>query len=216
MAKPKETASAERRITIPPINKKRIQITLVADSSLVTHKWSDKAKREMLDKQMKKAKQAKEAKDPWKDFCESMYWLTKKPADPKPEDIKKAKFGFPAVAFKSAAVTACTQTANITKVMARQAFHVVGDLVEIQGPPPEMREDMVRIGNGVADVRYRGEFLKWKVTLVVEYNANVISAEQVINLFNLAGFGVGIGEGRPEKDQDRGRFHVATEREVAP
>ena len=44
----------------------------------------------------------------------------------------------------------------------------------------------------------------------VRFNANVLSAEQIINLFNTAGFGVGIGEWRSEKDGQHGLFHVAT------
>jgi len=71
-----------------------------------------------------------------------------------------------------------------------------------------MREDMVRIAMGTADIRYRGEFKQWKVRLLVRYNASVLSPAQIYNLFNLAGFGVGVGEGRPEKNGSWGMFHV--------
>ena len=91
---------------------------------------------------------------------------------------------------------------------ARGAFHIDGDLVSIQGKPT-MREDMVRIGKGVADIRYRGEFKTWSVRLRIRYNANVLSAEQIINLFETAGFGIGVGEHRPQKNGQNGLFHVA-------
>jgi hypothetical protein len=48
----------------------------------------------------------------------------------------------------------------------------------------------------------------------VRFNANVLSAAQIVNLFNTAGFGVGIGEWRPEKDGQFGMFHVATADEL--
>ncbi|KKL87021.1 hypothetical protein LCGC14_1938870, partial [marine sediment metagenome] len=121
---------------------------------------------------------------------------------------KKNKYGFPAIAFKKAAVDACSHVDGLTKVLARGGFHVVGEMVEIKGKP-RMREDMVRIAMGTADIRYRGEFPEWSCTLSIRHNPNVLSAEQIINLFNVAGFAVGIGEGRPQKDQSWGMFHVA-------
>ena len=48
-------------------------------------------------------------------------------------------------------------------------------------------------------------------TLDITYNASAITPAQVVNLLNIGGFGVGVGEWRPEKDGGFGRFHVATE-----
>jgi hypothetical protein len=193
-------------IAIPKINVQQMEIVLVGDSPLISHAWSAKAKKEMLDKQMKKAKAQKEAKDPWRDYCDSLYWLTARPEKATEKDIAKAKFGFPCVAFKAAAVGAC-RFAEIKMTEARGAFHVVGEFAHIQGTP-EIREDMVRVGMGTADIRYRGEFKQWQTALVVSYNGDALSPEQIVNLFNVAGFGVGVGEWRPEKDGSYGRFHV--------
>lgn len=208
----KKPARGKKPVTIeiPEMQIKRLDITLIGDSPLVTHAWSDKAKKMILDKQMKKAKQAKEARDPWGEFLDSMYWMTQRPMenpDPDKFDPEAHTFGFPAIAFKVAAVDACSYCDGITKVAARGTFHVDGDLIEINGTP-EMREDMVRIGMGTADLRYRAEFKEWSVTLPVRYNARVLSAEQVVNLFQIAGFAVGVGEHRPQKDGTWGTFHV--------
>jgi hypothetical protein len=208
----KNGASREAKIDLPKLNIERARITLVGDSGLITHRWSEKAKREMLDKQMKKAKSKKGAKDPERDFFESLYWLTEKPVDPSMDDVQKATFGFPAVAFKSAAVDACSHVDGVTKVEARGAFHIDGEFVTIEGTP-DMREDMVKIGMGTSDLRYRGEFRKWRCSFVVRYNANVLSLEQIVNLFNTAGFAIGVGEWRPAKDGSNGMFHVAGEGE---
>lgn len=186
---------ARETITLPALNLQTIRLRLVGDSPLICHAWSEKAKREMLDKQMKKAKQAKEAKDPRADFEQSLY--------PHPD----GGFGFPAVAFKNAAVDACSSIAGVTKVEARGAFHIIGDLVKIEGTPSP-REDMVRIGMGTADIRYRGEFKQWSADIALRYNASVLSAEQIANLFNTAGFAVGVGEWRPQRDGSFGMFHV--------
>ena len=91
---------------------------------------------------------------------------------------------------------------------------IKGEFVTIKGPPPSMREDVARVGMGTADLRHRGEFDPWSATLTVKFNANVLSAAQVVNLFQTAGFAVGIGDWRPERDGIYGRFHVASENEA--
>ena len=195
-------------VMIPEIQQKTLMLKVVGDSPLIVHKWSEKAKKEILEKQMKKATKAKEAKDPWMDYCESMYWLTPMPEKPTQEDIEKAKFGFPATAFKAAAIDAGYQQGYLAKkTTARGAFYIVGDMVEIQGTP-NIREDMVKIGMGIADIRYRGEFKNWSAELTIRYNPNVMSAEQIVNLINLGGFSNGVGEWRQSKDGCFGIFHV--------
>jgi hypothetical protein len=199
--------SEAKEITIPAIEIQTFDLRIVGDSPLIVHAWSEKAKKEMLDKHMKKATKGREAKNPFADFCDSLYWLTEKPKNPTMDDVLKAKFGFPVIAFKSAAVDGGYQsgvTAN--KTTSRGAFHVIGEFAEIEGVPI-MREDAVRIV-GTADIRYRGEFKEWATTLTIRFNSNAMSLEQIANLFNIGGFGVGVGEWRPQKDGSNGMFHV--------
>jgi len=189
----------EQLIEVKKINIKKVIVELVGDSPLIVHAWSAKAKKEMLDKQMKKAKGPKQAKDPERDYKDAFYRLP----DGKP--------GFPTIAFKGAAVSAAGRFSDGMKMTeVRGCFHIEGELTEIIGEP-NMREDMVRVGMGTADIRYRPEFKQWRTSLSVRYNADAISLEQIVNLFNMAGFGVGVGEWRPEKDGLFGMFHVATD-----
>jgi hypothetical protein len=82
-------------------------------------------------------------------------------------------------------------------------------MAEIKGSIPEIREDMVRIGMGSADLRYRGEFKNWHMDLVIEYNSGGnLTLDQIVNVINAGGYIVGIGEWRPEKDGTFGRYHV--------
>lgn len=192
-------AKVDEPIELPQLRIVRMEVTLVGDSPLICHAWSKKAKEEMLAKQMKKAKAARAAKDPEADFRESLY--------PHPE----GGYGFPTVAFKGSAVDACSHVSNISKVEARGAFHIIGDMAKLEGTPT-MREDMVRIGMGTADIRYRGEFKEWRTTLRLRFNENVLSPEQILNLFNTAGFAIGVGEWRPQKDGSFGMFHVEASR----
>lgn len=207
-------STKDATVTIPAINIQYATIRVVGDSPLIVHKWSEKAKKEILDKQMKKAKtKGHDAKDPVRDFIESLYWINGEPENKTEEGFAHAiesgaRFGFPSVAFKASAVSAGYRS-GVTrdKVSMNAAFHIDGELVEIKGIP-EMREDMVRIGMGTADIRYRGMFSEWSATIQVKYNASAISLEQLVNLINLGGFACGLGEWRPEKGGQFGMFHV--------
>lgn len=185
-------------IVLPRLDTPVIEITLVGTSPLITHAWSAKAIKMMEDKQGGKATAGRENKDPQKEMEGAIY----RTPDGKP--------GIPAISFKNAAVTACTSLgkATITKVMARQAFHVIGDILPIEGEY-HLRRDMVRVGMGTADIRYRPCWNEWSVKIQVQYNARVISAEQLVNLMNVAGFSVGVCEWRPECNGQCGRFRVA-------
>lgn len=204
----------EQVVTIPALDIRTATVKIVGDSPLIMHKWSEKAKKEILDKQMKKAKsKGHDAKDPFADFISSMYWLDGEPENKTTEGFAAAleagaRFGFPSTAVKAAAVAAAYR-AGITKNMVSMngAFHILGEFVEIHGEPV-MREDMVKVGMGVADIRYRGEFPEWWSSFTVRYNAAVLSLEQLINMINMGGFACGIGEWRAEKGGVYGSFHI--------
>jgi len=191
------------QIKVPNLDLRLTYLPIVGVTPLICHAWSEKAKKMILDKQTGVASTGREHKNPEQDFRDSLY------------DFPGGGYGFPAVAFKASAVSACTSLGkSITKVAARQAFHVMADdpktgLVKITGKP-EMRDDMVRVGMGTADIRFRGQFFPWSCKLGVRYNARVLSIEQIANIFNTAGFAVGVGEWRSERDGEYGQFEVAS------
>lgn len=211
----KKSAEATTMIEIPGINTETIVVKVEGTSPLITNAWSKKAKEMLLGKQMKKASSGREAKDPFRDFCESMYWLDGMPASPTEEDVQNARFGFPAVGFKSAAIDGAYQSGRIPKkTTARGSFFILGEMVEIIGHP-QMREDMCKIGMGIADVRYRAEFKEWSAYLHIEYDRNATSPEILTNMLNIGGFSNGVGEWRPARDGDFGRFRVVEVGEAA-
>jgi hypothetical protein len=195
-------------VFIPKIETIQTTVEVRGISPLIVHAWGKKAKEMMRAKQQKLATRAREAKDPEQDFNESRY------INEKGEDC------LPVIAFKSCAVEAGV-IAGVHKTTLRKAFfvgHPGQDLVPIldgngkpysdKGSKPTMREDMVRVGMGVADMRYRAEYRDWSVKIPVEFNPRIISMEQLCNLFDNAGYSVGICEWRPEKDGQFGRFRL--------
>ena len=212
--------AATEVIEIRPIEIKKVTIRIVGDTPLIMHAWSEKAKRMMLEAQMGVAKgKKKEAKNPVDDFIRSMYWLTPMPEDGTMESFeeaiaKGARFGFPVTAFKQAAISAAYRMGWAKdKMSMRGAFFIDSDengMIEIHSDTPEMREDMVKVGMGTADIRYRGEFKNWYADLTISYNANgQYSLENIVNIINAGGYVCGVGEWRPERDGQNGMFHVA-------
>ena len=211
--------AATEVIEIRPIEIKKVTIRIVGDTPLIMHAWSEKAKRMMLEAQMGIAKgKKKEAKNPVDDFIRSMYWLTPMPEDGTMESFEEAiengaRFGFPVTAFKQAAISAAYRMGWAKdKMSMRGAFFIDSDengMIEIHSDTPEMREDMVKVGMGTADIRYRGEFKNWYSDLTISYNANgQYSLENIVNIINAGGYVCGVGEWRPERDGQNGMFHV--------
>ena len=212
-------------IEIRPIQIQKATIHIVGDTPLIMHAWSEKAKREMLEKQMKATKtKSRDAKNPVEDFIRSMYWLSPMPEEMTMDAFEEsvangARFGFPITAFKQAAISAAYRMGwTKDKMSMRGAFFIDGDenqMLEIKSDAPIMREDMVKVGgmSKTADIRYRGEFKTWEIPLRLKFNRDgKYTLEQILNMVNFGGFGVGIGEWRPERD---GQFEEESDVEVA-
>lgn len=182
-------------LIIPKPDVQVAKVKIVGTAPLIVHAWSEKARKMIQDKQAKKAKGPKEARDPKADYEASFYVA------------EEGWYGVPACAFKAALVGAARQVDGMSMVMAKRSFFVLGDgpskdgghdLTRIRHPvPPRMRTDMVRLESGVADVRYRPEFPQWSAELTIRFNAGIMSAEQLLNLVALAGAWEGCCEWRP-------------------
>ena len=207
MKMPKITVE-EQKIKIPPLAFALANITLIGDTPLLVNKFSEKSKVEMLEKQMKRAKAAKPARDPEAEVQAALYVIESK-------STKKAKFyGIPAGGLKNCCVSACRFISGVPMTIARGAFQIISDnpenLIEIKGSKPVIDERIVRIGGfkKTAMVRFRPRFDEWSLSFKVKYNQSIISPEQLLNLFENAGFAVGLCEHRPEKNGNNGMFSV--------
>lgn len=219
MAKKKAAAPETQGpvVNIPTIRREMMEIEIRGLSpGYLSHRFSDKQRDAIRDKQQKKAPTTtgRQAKDPDGDFHGSIYFIGD---DPGTGNEAEGRFGCPAISFKLATVAACRLIEGVSMVEARQMFFIRGcddapHLVEIEGCTPIIQEDVVKTPprTGAADLRYRALFQDWTATLRVEYLANCISAEQLINLINLGGFSVGIGDWRPEKSGNYGRYEIVS------
>ncbi len=216
--------AAEKVLEIRRMELVKVKVRVMGDTPLIMHAWDEKAKLILANPELAKLYK-KDPRNPVHSFIQSMYWITEKPqtkATMAPEDCEElfaeavrngAKWGFPVTAFKQAAISAAYRMGwSKDKMSLRGAFYIDADengLVEIHSDTPVLREDMVKIGMGTADIRWRGEFRNWYADLNITYNASgQYSLEDIINIINAGGYICGVGEWRPERDGQYGMYHV--------
>lgn len=185
-------------VNLKQIETATVNIRIVGMSPLIQHKWSEKAKKQMRDKQAGKKTKVRDAREPENEFVEATYFT---------ED---GKFGVPVDAIKASWIGAAHKDLGIEKTLVKKALFVECNdgnrVLPMECSEPVMREDCVRVGAGSTDLRYRPEFRSWAVEITLQYDSSMLTIEDIINLINRAGFGVGLCEWRPEKGGEFGRY----------
>jgi hypothetical protein len=189
-------------ISLKPIARAKMTFGIRGTSPIIMHQWSEKAKAMMRDKQQAgKKTRERELRKPAEEAMAATY---------RTED---GDVGIPAMAFKSAILTAAHKDIGIEKTLVRKALFLICKdpglvLAFTECDEPIVREDMVRVGMGAADLRYRPEFRNWKCVVELEIDAELLQDGDVLALVGRAGFGVGLCEWRPEKGGEFGRFEI--------
>lgn len=192
------------------INRIAVTVKAMPGALLVIHAFAEKAKQEIRDKQGKKAKKAKEMRDPNAEFLAARYLNE--------QGLECA----PVTAIKKSIITAATAFDGLTKVALRQAVFVAPEddpasaylpIETLKGKPSigVMREDAVTIGINTRGLTYRPEYKDWQLRFTIDFNARMVSEEQLRALVDQAGWGVGICEGRPERSSALGwgRYEIS-------
>lgn len=199
----KSKASANKEassITLKPIRRQIITVRIVGKSPLIQHQWSEKARKMMRDKHAGKKTKDREVRDPQKEGEEAAYRTV------------DGRYGVPAMAIKSALIEAAHKDLGIEKTLVRKALFLVchdpGDILPLECEEPVIQENVVRVGQGSADLRYRPYFFNWACEVTWEIDAELLKVSDLLVLLDRAGFGVGLGEWRPEKGGEYGRFEI--------
>jgi hypothetical protein len=190
-----------RTITIPEVKFQALTVRIKGQTPLIVHRFGELAQKGITDKQGGAPKVKKGARKPLEEFRDSLY----------PINVERDLYGFPAGGIKKSLVSAGGRYAEEQQVVLRGAVNIPAELLLIEGSLPVMRQDTVRLA-GIgrpASVAYRPAFSPWEIAVPVVFNTGIIQEGQVINLFALAGFGVGIGDWRVEKNGTYGMFEVA-------
>jgi hypothetical protein len=195
---------------------KTFSVWIVGDTPLIVHAWSEKARRQMLEKQVKATRPGKEARDPQSDFVSSLY------------DMGDGRYGFPAMGVKNCILSAAHKDKGIARSAVMSALWLNADMVRVRpalagaicdmpllriyAGEPEMREDMVKVGVGLnktASLAYRAQFTVWAIKVSGRFNASVLTEEALAFLIEECGVASGLGEWRNERKGMFGAFHIA-------
>lgn len=197
-------------VKLDPIKVKTIQVSIRGISPLISHQFSEKARKQMRDKKLGQKVKNREVADPESELEAATYRLS------------DGSFGVPATAIKNAMTEAAHKDLGIPRTVLRRGLFIIADdtptggvpLVRLRTTERIMREDVVRVGMGSSDLRWRPEFPKWELDLRIQYDTEWLQVETIVGLLQRAGFGIGIGEWRPERDGDFGRFEIVKQEEV--
>jgi hypothetical protein len=119
--------------------------------------------------------------------------------------------GIPAGAFRQAMVSAC-RLVGFQMTLAKLSLFIAADGIDkVDGVPlvkivgtPERIDMAVRNKARTPDIRVRPMWREWSARVVVSYDADQFSREDVANLMLRVGLQVGIGEGRPDSRDSTG------------
>ena len=194
------TATAET-ITIKAPNFQSVTVRIVGTSPLVQHRFWKKG--EMMAAQeagrQSKSRKKSEARDFEADFRQASH------------QSPEGWYGVPASAFRNGMISAC-RIVGFKMTQAKLAVFVRQDGVDQDGLPivkllagePENYTSYARNANGSVDIRARPMWREWGTELKVDYDADLFSATDVVNLLARVGVQVGVGEGRPDSKMSAG------------
>ena len=201
----------ENVIELKPLGNRFIEVTIAGDSDLVLNKMNDVSTKMLIEKRKDKA-QSTEKANIWESIITSMHWRDGKPEDFSEKGLLEAlKNNAPCItsfglkkSFGDAVVRSEIDKYK-TKFDANVNVVSKGGLVPITFVEHSIDEKLMSPKKGSPVLAHLNRFSGWKATFTVSFMQNVYSAEQIVNIINIAGFGLGIGSGR---SSGVGRYHV--------
>jgi hypothetical protein len=193
-----------KHVMIEAPNFETAKITIVGDTKLVQHKFSQKARTQIMDKQtlgnVGKKGRKKEPRDFDEIYRQAIYIST------------DGWYGIPAISFRKAMISAC-RVCGYQMTKGKLALFCEADGYDDEGTPlvkiakgePHRHDGYGRIANGNIDINVRPMWDEgWEAVVRIRYDADMFSNIDVVNLLSRAGMQVGIGEGRPDSKESCG------------
>lgn len=201
----------EKVIEIQAIQPINMIVEIEGDSDLIINKMNDATVRDLTKERTGKAKEI-EKKNKWEEIITAVHWLEGKPDEFTEETFREwSKTKTPCItafglkkSFGNAVVRNKIDT-YATKFDASVNIPVSNNLVPITFAEHYVDEKLMSPKKGAPVLSRLNRFTGWRAEIPVSFIDNVFSEEQIINIINLAGFGIGIGSGR---SSGYGRYHV--------
>lgn len=203
---------ATQTIEIKRIDVKQVTVKIVGDGDLILNKMNDVSTRQLTDQRKNKAKDL-EVPNEWEQIITAMHWRDGKPTDFSEQGLIDAlKNNAPCLtAFglkKSFGEAVVRNEIDKFKTKFDPSVNIIakGNLIPIKFTEHYIDEKLMSPMRGKPVLVRMNRFSGWSAEFTIQFTENVYSLEQIINIINLAGFGLGIGSGRTS---GYGRYHVA-------
>lgn len=200
--------STEGTIRVPAPDLREIVVKLRSLSPLLCDRYSERVMADIADREAHPNKRRpKQAREPGVEYRDSLYVIAEANGSP-------AVLGFPRAGLKKSLLSAAERFCGL-KSMAPTLSGAIQILGENGGPyfalrnaEPREREDPRALKGVRVSLIYRMEIPEWEADVRVVHDADLFDVEQIVNLFTRAGAQVGIGNWRPEKKGEFGKFEV--------
>lgn len=198
-------------IEIKRIDVKQVTVKIVGDGDLILNKMNDVSARQLTDQRKNKAKDM-EVPNEWEQIITALHWRDGKPTDFSEQGLIDAlKNNAPCItAFglkKSFGEAVVRNEIDKFKTKFDPSVNIIakGNLIPIKFTEHYIDEKLMSPVRGKPVLVRMNRFSGWSAEFTIQFTENVYSLEQIINIINLAGFGLGIGSGRTS---GYGRYHV--------
>lgn len=198
-------------IEIKRIETKQVTVKIVGDGDLILNKMNDVSTRQLTGQRKNKAKDM-EVPNEWEQIITAMHWRDGKPTDFSENGLIDAltnnapcitafglKKSFGDAVVRNEIDKYKTKFDNSLNIIAK------GNLIPIKFTEHYVDEKLMSPKKGSPVLVRMNRFSGWSAEFTIQFTENVYSLEQIINIINLAGFGLGIGSGRTS---GYGRYHV--------
>lgn len=193
----KNKKPAEHVVNLPNVARHQMAVRVVGTSNLIVHRFAQKAITEMLCKQ-RGIPFERVKKNPEADYHDSRY-LNAEGVD-----------CVPVMTLKKAMTESVTLSDGMSKKQAMASFMILGEYAPLTFREMRMRTDMVRL-SGIGrtpDIRFRAEYLDWSADIVIDFNPQHATPDQVLYMLREAGTSIGICEWRVQKGGQFGTFRA--------
>lgn len=213
------TKKPENTIELIPMNVKYATVTIVGEGDLVLNKMNASNARTLLCEDRKKqALWESQHKNKWEDIITSIHWRDGIPCEDTNAECSEEMFYkmlsenapcITAFGLKKSWGQAVVQN-EIDKYSTKfnNAVNIIatGGLVPIKFAEWRLDERLMSPKRGAPVTTRLNHFVGWSAEVKISFTDHVYSADEIVNIINCAGFGLGIGSGR---SSGYGRYSVS-------
>ncbi len=201
-------------VNIQPINPRTVRIRIEGTSDLILNQMNAPTRRYLAGERTGQAKELK-PRNVWEEIITSIHWRDGDPAEFTEESLIDALMN------NAPCITAFGLKASFKQAVTRNGIakwstefdatmNVLSNgngLIPIQFSQHFIDEKLMSPKRGAPVLVRLNRFSGWSADIEISFLENVYSMEQILNVINLAGFGLGIGSGR---SSGYGRYQIVS------